>query len=112
MQGTSYQLPAATFQKLESSFAQLATSPGGGSGGGSGSGALGKLGINPLRWLVNPSVQGSAKTVAGASTTHIRAGVNVSARFRFGFDKAMTCIAIHGATDLEAPVLKIDIVPA
>ncbi len=78
MQGTSYQLPAATFQKLESSFAQLASSPGGGSGGGSGSGALGKLGINPLRWLVNPSVQGS-DTVAGASTTHIRAGVNVSA---------------------------------
>jgi hypothetical protein len=78
MQGTSYQLPAATFQKLESSFAQLASSPGAGSGGGSGSGALGKLGINPLRWLVNPSVAGS-DTVAGASTTHIRAAVNVSA---------------------------------
>jgi hypothetical protein len=79
MQGTSYQLPAATFQKLESSFAQLASSPGGGSGGsGTGSGALGKLGINPLRWLVNPSIAGS-DTVAGASTTHVRAAVNVSA---------------------------------
>jgi hypothetical protein len=44
--GTSYQLPATTFQKLESSFAQLATSPG--SGGASSSG-LSKLGINPLR---------------------------------------------------------------
>jgi hypothetical protein len=78
MQGTSYQLPAATFQKLESSFAQLASSPGSGSGSGSGSGALGKLGINPLRWLVNPSVVGS-DSVAGASTTHIRAGINVTA---------------------------------
>ena len=34
LQGTSYQLPAATFQKLESSFAALASSPGGGSGSG------------------------------------------------------------------------------
>jgi hypothetical protein len=72
--GNSYQLPATTFQKLESSFAQVAASP----GGGSGSGTLSKLGINPLRWLTNPSIVGT-ETVGGASTTHIRAGVNVAA---------------------------------
>jgi hypothetical protein len=74
LQGTSYQLPAATFQKLESSFAQI-TSTG---GGGSGAGTLSKLGINPLRWLVKPSVIGN-ESVGGADTTHIRAGVNVDA---------------------------------
>jgi hypothetical protein len=74
LQGTSYQLPAATFQKLESSFAQITSS----SGGSSGTGALSKLGIDPLRWLVNPSVVGN-ESVGGADTTHIRAGVNVAA---------------------------------
>jgi hypothetical protein len=39
---------------------------------------LAKLGIDPLRWLVNPSIAG-AETVAGAQTTHIKAGVNVAA---------------------------------
>ncbi len=74
MQGTAYQLPAATFQKLESSFASLAASP----TGGSGSGALAKLGIHPLSWLKNPSVIGT-ESVGGTDTTHIRAGVNVAA---------------------------------
>lgn len=72
--GTSYQLPAATFQRLESSFAQVTSSP---TGGGK-SGSLAKLGIDPLRWLVNPSVVGK-ETLGGAATTHIRAGVNVAA---------------------------------
>jgi hypothetical protein len=72
--GTSYQLPAASFQKLESSFAQLTTSSG--TGSSSGSSALSKLGIHPLSWLNNPSVVG-AESVGGASTTHIRASVNV-----------------------------------
>ena len=74
LQGTSFQLPAASFQKLESSFSQLTSS----SGGSSGSGDLSKLGIDPLRWLVNPSVVGS-ENVGGAQTTHIRASVNVAA---------------------------------
>ena len=74
LQGTSYQLPQATFQNLESSFAQLASSP---SGGGS-SGTLAKLGIHPLQWLTNPTVVGT-ENVGGAQTTHIHAGVNVNA---------------------------------
>ncbi len=74
LQGTSYQLPPATFQKLESSFSGLASNP----SGGSGSGALSKLGIQPLHWLSNPSVVGT-ESVDGTSTTHIRATINVAA---------------------------------
>jgi hypothetical protein len=71
VQGTSYQLPAATFQKLESSFAGIG-------GGSSGAPGLSKLGINPMRWLIKPSVVGK-QIIGGADTTHIRAGVNVAA---------------------------------
>lgn len=71
--GTSYQLPASTFQQLESSFSSLTSS----SSSSAGSGALGKLGIDPLHWLVKPTVVGN-ESVAGASTTHIRAGIDVS----------------------------------
>jgi predicted small secreted protein len=74
LQGTSYQMPQATFQKLESSFAQLASS----GGSSSGSGTLSKLGIQPLHWLTNPTIVGT-ENVGGAQTTHIHAGVNVPA---------------------------------
>lgn len=67
LDGAAYQLPAADYQKLASSF----------SSAGSGTGGLSKLGINPLHWLTNPSVVGN-ETVAGASTTHIRASINVA----------------------------------
>ena len=40
--------------------------------------ALSKLGIDPLHWLVNPSVVGT-ETIGGADTTHIKANVNVPA---------------------------------
>ena len=72
LQGTSYQMPEATFQKLESSFAQLASSP------GSSNGTLAKLGIHPLRWLTHPRVVGT-DTVGGAQTTHIHAGIKTDA---------------------------------
>jgi hypothetical protein len=68
LDGVSYQLPAAQFEKLASSFA--------GATGGSGTGGLSKLGVHPLRWLENPAVVGSA-TVGGAQTTHIHAQVKV-----------------------------------
>jgi hypothetical protein len=73
-QGQSYQLPQASFQKLESSFSQIASSPGS-SGGGN---VLSKLGIQPLRWLQNPTVVGT-ENVEGTDTTHIRAKINVAA---------------------------------
>ena len=70
--GSSYPLPASEYQQLESRLAQT------GSGSLSTSGILGKLGINPLRWLIDPTVAGSG-TVGGTSTTQIRAGVDMSA---------------------------------
>jgi hypothetical protein len=70
LQGTNYQLPQADFQKLEQSFSSTGAS-------GSSSGGLGSLGIDPLHWLTHPSVVGT-ETVNGASTTHIRSGVDVN----------------------------------
>ncbi len=69
LNGASYQLPASDFHKLASGFSSAGT------GGGSG---LSKLGIDPLHWVTNPTVVGTA-TIGGTSTTHIRAGVNVTA---------------------------------
>lgn len=70
--GASYRLPASSFQRLESSFSQIGSGPGGGAG------ALGRLGIDPSRWLIHPTVLGNA-SIGGVRTTHIRAGVNVGA---------------------------------
>ena len=70
LDGANYQLPASDFQRLESSFSSV--------GGSGGKGTLSGLGINPEHWLKNPSIVGS-QTVGGAATTHIRAGVNVTA---------------------------------
>ncbi len=72
-EGSAYQLPQASFERLESSFSQLTASP-----GASHSSVLGKLGISPLHWLSNPQVVGN-ENVGGVSTTHIKAGINVSA---------------------------------
>jgi len=72
-QGASYKLPQATYRRLESSFGQL-----GSASGGTGGGVLGRLGIDPQRWLVNPQIVGD-EGVDGIDTTHIRAGINVAA---------------------------------
>jgi hypothetical protein len=71
LEGVNYQLPAADFKKLQSSFSSTSNT-------GSQDAGLAQLGINPLHWLTKPSIVGT-ETVAGASTTHIRAGVNVTA---------------------------------
>jgi hypothetical protein len=72
LQGTSYQLPQATFQRLEQSFSQTSSSS------SSQQSTLSKLGIQPLNWLTNPTIVGH-ENIGGADTTHIRAGVNVNA---------------------------------
>ncbi len=74
LDGQSYQLPKATFQKLESNFSQVA-SP---TDSGSSTGTLSQFGIQPLNWLRNPTIVGT-ENVGGSATTHIRAGVNVPA---------------------------------
>jgi hypothetical protein len=72
LQGTNYQLPQADFQKLQQSFSSAQSS------GGSQDAGLAQLGIDPEHWLTHPVVVGT-ETVNGASTTHIRAGVDVTA---------------------------------
>jgi hypothetical protein len=72
LQGANYQLPQADFQKLEQSFTSAKSS------GGSQDAGLAQLGINPLHWLTHPSIVGT-ETINGAATTHIRAGVDVTA---------------------------------
>lgn len=75
--GQGFRMPQATFQRLESSFGQLGSSP----GSRSGSGVLARLGIQPQRWLVNPQVVGD-EAMGGTNTTHIHAGINVPALLR------------------------------
>jgi hypothetical protein len=72
LQGSAYQLPAADFSRLQSSFSSSANNSSATSGG------LAKFGIKPLDWLTNPTTVGS-DSVAGTPTTHIKADVNVSA---------------------------------
>ncbi|MDE3133828.1 MAG: hypothetical protein KGL15_07175 [Acidobacteriota bacterium] len=73
--GQSYRMPASSFKSLESGFGSLA-SPG--SATGASSGALAKLGIKPLDWLVDPRIVGSAN-LAGVKTTRIRARLDARA---------------------------------
>lgn len=72
-QGESYELPPKTYRALESSFGQLGTVSGTGQPG-----SLGRLGIQPQRWLVNPQIVGD-EGVEGVDTTHIRSAINVAA---------------------------------
>jgi hypothetical protein len=72
--GSNYKLPQSSYQQLESSFAAFATPP----GCNGKTGVLSQLNIHPLHWLTNPQVVGT-ETVGGASTTHVHAGINVSA---------------------------------
>ncbi len=101
MSGVSYQLPASSFQKLESSFSSIASS--GGASSSSRSGVLSKLGINPLDWLNHPQVIGSS-TVGGAPTTHIRASVNVPSLLRdlSTFMQKAASLGISGTSSLSS----------
>ena len=105
LQGASYRMPQATFQKLESSFSQLASTP----GSSSGSGTLGRLGIQPLKWLTNPTVVGN-ENVGGAQTTHIHAGVNVNALLtdlNTVLEKASS-LGVSGANTLKSGIPAAD----
>lgn len=99
LQGTSYQMPQATFQKLESSFGQLAST----GSTSQGSGTLAKLGIHPLNWLTNPTTVGT-ENVGGAQTTHIHAGVNVPVLLNDlnTFIEKASSVNISGASKLKS----------
>ncbi len=100
LQGASYQMPQATFQKLESSFAQLAST----AGTSQNSGTLGKLGIHPLKWLTHPTTVGT-ETVGGAQTTHIHAGINVPVLLgdlNTFLEKASSASGVSAASQLKS----------
>ncbi len=79
IQGVAYQLPRSDVKKLQSNLT-------GNSSTGSAPG-LASLGINPANWLTNPTIVGT-ETVDGAPTTHLRAGVDVTALVA-DFDKLL-----------------------
>jgi hypothetical protein len=47
-------------------------------GSGNGGDLLSQLGINPLAWLVNPSVVSTNVSVGGVQTTEVQAGIDVA----------------------------------
>jgi hypothetical protein len=78
--GGSYQLPAASYDKLKSGLSSVSgssTTTTSTTTTTSGSSMLSKLGIDPLSWLTDPQVIGEA-SVGGVKTDHISAKVNVS----------------------------------
>jgi hypothetical protein len=75
--GVSYQLPASDFKQLESSFTSVSNP----TSTASGKGTLGKLGIDPLSWLVDPQIAGTG-TISGTPATEIKAHVDVPALLR------------------------------
>jgi len=94
LDGTSYQLPAATYSKLESKLSSVTGSK---SSSSSGAGLLGSLGIQPLNWLSSPQVVGQ-QSVGGAPTTHVSATVDV-AEFLRGVNKLIGHAAKLGVPD-------------
>jgi hypothetical protein len=75
--GESYRLPAAGYNKLKSGLSLGSGSSSSSAGSSSGSSLLGKLGIDPLDWLTDPLVVGQA-SVGGADTDQITAKVNIA----------------------------------
>lgn len=103
LSGSSYQLPQASYHKLESSFSAFASPP----GCNSRSGVLNQLHIQPLHWLTNPQVAGT-QTVAGASTTHIHAGIDVAALLGdlTKFLKKAPGLGLSGSSGLSSSTLQ------
>jgi hypothetical protein len=102
LSGSSYQLPQSSYRKLESSFSGFASPP----GCGGHTGVLGKLHIQPLHWLTSPQVTGT-ENVGGTSTTHIHAGINVSAFLAdlSGFLNKAPALGLSGSSGLSPATL-------
>lgn len=72
--GTWFSTPAATYKSLEEGFAQATRR----SSSQKARSTFSSLGIEPAKWLSNPSRVGTT-TVGGAPTVHLSAAVNVPA---------------------------------
>lgn len=74
LQGTTYAVDDATFEQFKTGYEESASKD----DDKGGSTSFESLGIDPLRWLKDPAIDGEA-TVGGAETHHIRAAVDVGA---------------------------------
>jgi hypothetical protein len=74
LQKQAFVLDDATFQKLKSTYEQSASKSNGASTGPS----LKTLGIDPLRWLKNPTVASATESIGGTDTYHVTAAIDVA----------------------------------
>jgi hypothetical protein len=72
--GTWFSTPASTYKTIEESYAKATKNE----SGAKASSTFSALGIDPGRWLSNPSEAGNA-TVGGEPTVHLTATVNIPA---------------------------------
>lgn len=70
--GTSYEVPAQLIDELEDSYRRSQQE------GSSDEMSLESLGLDPLSWLDDPTVEGT-ESIGGVETDHISAGVDVAA---------------------------------
>ncbi len=70
--GTSYEVPAELMARLKDGFRRSQQE------GSSNSMDLRSLGIDPMNWLQDPTVEGT-ETIGGVETDHISSGVDVNA---------------------------------
>jgi hypothetical protein len=87
--GTAYEVPAQLLDELKASYRRSQA------GGSSGQMSLRSLGLDPMSWLQDPTVEGT-ETIGGVETDHISSQVDVSALL----DDVDTILARVGAQGL------------
>jgi len=95
--GDSYQLPAASYDKLKSGLSSVSGGSSTTTTTTSSSSVLSKLGVDPLSWLSDPRVIGH-RSVGGVSTDQISAKVNVTGLLT-DLDKLASKASSLGVTD-------------
>lgn len=96
LQGTNFAVTDSLFQQFKTGYEQAAGKS------KSGQPSFSSLGIDPLGWLKNPKTLGT-ETVAGASTYHVTAGVDV-AKFLGDVSTLLTkASALSGSTGTNIP---------
>jgi hypothetical protein len=74
LQGTSFLVDDQTFAQFKQGYEEASAKNGDKKNGQT----LSSLGVDPLRWLTDPQIEGTEE-VGGAETTHITAGIDVGA---------------------------------
>ena len=86
--GTSYEVPAPMVARLKAAYRRSQQQ------GSSNQMSLGSLGLDPLGWLQDPTVEGS-ETIGGVETDHISSQVDVSALLD-DVDKILARVSAQG----------------